>query len=106
MSSRAASICGTPLHQRSHHPNVMVECENGAKFYTDHVVCTVPLGVVKEKKDLFEPPLPQEKREAMEKLNFGTLDKIFLEYERPFLSPDISEARILFHKHRTQRARK
>ena len=69
----------------------MVECENGAKFYTDHVVCTVPLGVVKEKKDLFVPPLPQEKREAMEKLNFGTVDKIFLEYERPFLSPDISE---------------
>ena len=89
-SSRAPSVCGTPMHRRSH-PNVMVECENGAKFYADHVICSVPLGILKEKDDLFMPPLPKDKRDAMAKLNFGTVDKILLEYDRPFLSPDISE---------------
>ncbi len=71
---------------------VQVECENGKRFYADFVICTVPLGVLKEKaSELFIPPLPSDKREAIEKLNFGTVNKIYLEYERPFLSPDISE---------------
>ncbi len=39
------------------------------------------------------PPLPEDKRQAMAKLNFGTVNKILLEYDRPFLSPDISEVR-------------
>ena len=94
-SSRNPSICNTPLHKRSH-PNVMVECENGTKFYTDHVVCTLPLGVIKTQKDLFQPPLPDDKREALDKLNFGTVDKIYLEYERPFLSPEITEVILLW----------
>lgn len=94
-SSRATSVCCTPMHVRQH-PNVMVECEDGKKFYTDHVVCTVPLGVLKSKPDLFVPPLPQSKKEAMEKLNFGTVNKIFLDYDRPFLSPDISEVILLW----------
>ena len=41
----------------------MVECENGAKLYADHVICTVPLGVLKESAHtLFAPPLPEDKR--------------------------------------------
>ena len=96
-SSRAPSICATPMHKRSH-PNVMVECENGSKFYTDHVICTVPLGVLKEKPDLFVPALPAEKTEAMKKLNFGTVNKVYLEYERPFLSPEISEVILLWDR--------
>jgi len=75
---------------------VLVECEDGSKFYTDHLICTVPLGVLKEQEDLFVPPLPKEKREAMSKLNFGTVNKIFLEYDRPFLSPEISEVILLW----------
>ena len=94
-SSRAGSICSTPLHRRAH-PNVMVECENGSKFYTDHVICTIPLGLLKEKEDLFVPELPKAKRDSIDKMHFGTVNKIFLEYERPFLSPDISEVILLW----------
>ncbi len=103
-SSRAPSVCSTPAHHGANNsnnsshrrPNVMVECENGAKFYADHVVCTLPLGLLKERRDLFMPPLPEDKRRAMERLNFGTVNKILLEYERPFLSPDISEVILLW----------
>lgn len=73
-------------------PKVRVECENGKQFCANHVIVTVPLGVLKAKvNDLFEPPLPDYKLQAIQKLSFGTVDKIFLEYERPFLHPDISE---------------
>lgn len=79
--------------------NVEVICENGAKFHADHVICTVPLGVLKEKATtMFSPPLPQYKIDAINKLLFGTVDKIFLAYERPFLNPDISEVMLLWDK--------
>lgn len=77
--------------------NVEVVCHNGEKFYTDHVICTIPLGVLKEEVNtLFSPPLPEEKFEAIERLLFGTVDKIFLEYDRPFLNPEISEVMLLW----------
>ena len=95
-SSRSASVCATPLHRRLH-PNVMIECESGVKYYADHVICTVPLGVIKESAEtLFAPPLPADKRAAIEKLHFGTVNKIFLEYDRPFLSPDVDEIVLLW----------
>ena len=76
----------------------MIECENGEKFYTDHVICTVPLGFLKEKPQLFEPILPKYKIDAMNRLNFGTVNKIFLEYDKPFLSPTISEIILLWDR--------
>jgi spermine oxidase len=67
-----------------------VECENGEKFDCDHVIVTVPLGVLKERhNELFSPSLPRYKVEAIKNLLFGTVDKIYLEYDRPFLNPSI-----------------
>lgn len=77
--------------------NIEVVCENGIKFYADHLICTIPLGVLKHKVNtLFQPPLPEYKLEAIEKLLFGTVDKILLEYERPFLHPSITEVLLLW----------
>lgn len=77
--------------------DVEVVCENGDRYYADHVICTVPLGVLKEtQKTLFEPELPQYKVEAIENLLYGTVDKIFLEYDHPFLNADISEVMLLW----------
>jgi hypothetical protein len=78
-------------------PNVEVICEDGSRYYADHVICTIPLGVLKEKATtLFSPPLPQYKLDSINKLLFGTVDKILLEYDRPFLNPDISEVMLLW----------
>ena len=77
----------------------MVECENGVKFYADHVICAIPLGVIKESAEtLFTPSLPADKRAAIEMLHFGTVNKIYLEYERPFLSPDVDEIVLLWDR--------
>ena len=92
-----SSVCNTPFTARQY-PNVLIECENGEKFYTDYVICTVPLGFLKAKPTLFNPPLPKIKTDAMDRLNFGTVNKIYLEYDKPFLSPSISEVILLWDR--------
>lgn len=77
--------------------SVRVTCEDGRIFYADHVICTIPLGVLKRMhKTLFDPELPHYKQESIENLMYGTVDKIFLEYDRPFLNADISEIMLLW----------
>lgn len=75
---------------------VQIVCDTNEIFYADHVICTIPLGVLKENPKLFDPPLPDYKQESIERLLYGTVNKIFLEYERPFLSQDISEIMLLW----------
>jgi spermine oxidase len=75
---------------------VQIVCETNEVFYTDHVICTIPLGVLKDSPKLFEPVLPDYKQESIGNLLYGTVDKIFLEFERPFLNPDISEIMLLW----------
>ncbi|KAG7210291.1 hypothetical protein KM043_011835 [Ampulex compressa] len=76
---------------------IEVCCENGKTITAEHLICTLPLGVLKEKAvDMFEPALPNYKLEAINRLMFGTVDKIFLEYERPFLNPGVSEVMLLW----------
>lgn len=86
-----------PSVENTHRSYVKVECENGMTFYCDNVICTIPLGVLKDKSDtLFTPHLPQYKLDSIDSLLFGTVDKIFLEYDRPFLNAEISEIMLLW----------
>lgn len=76
---------------------VQIVCETNEVFFADHVICTIPLGVLKESATkLFEPTLPDYKQESINNLLYGTVDKIFLEFERPFLSQDVSEIMLLW----------
>lgn len=50
----------------------------------DRVIVTVPLGVLKADVIVFDPPLPQAKRAAVERLGFGLLDKVVLVFDEPF----------------------
>lgn len=76
---------------------ITVECDNGKVINCEQVICTLPLGVLKAcAKDIFEPQLTTHKLEAIDRLLFGTVDKIILEYERPFLNPGVSEIMLLW----------
>ncbi|XP_071535014.1 peroxisomal N(1)-acetyl-spermine/spermidine oxidase-like [Panulirus ornatus] len=93
--SGSASLSTSP--SRKLRPKVEVTCKNGKKFFADHVICTLPLGVLKESgKTMFDPPLPDYKMDSVNRLCFGVVDKIYLEYERPFLSPGLSEVLCLW----------
>ena len=66
-----------------------VTCSDGSKYSANHVIITIPLGVLKARHyEIFTPTLPQRKILAIEKIGFGTLGKIFLEFEEPFWSTD------------------
>ncbi|XP_068754968.1 peroxisomal N(1)-acetyl-spermine/spermidine oxidase-like [Montipora capricornis] len=72
--------------KKSHYP-VKILCSNGESFDADHVILTVSLGVLKEKwSSLFTPTLPACKINAIEKLGFGFVGKIVLEFEDRFWS--------------------
>ncbi|KAK7085974.1 hypothetical protein SK128_026343 [Halocaridina rubra] len=93
--SGSTSLAASP--SKKVRPKVEVVCQNGKKFLADHVICTVPLGVLKESgKTLFDPPLPEYKMDSINRLCFGTVDKIYLEYERPFLNPNLTEVLCLW----------
>ncbi|EDV94809.1 peroxisomal N(1)-acetyl-spermine/spermidine oxidase [Drosophila grimshawi] len=94
IESNASNNCD---YDASEAGTVRVDCENGRVFHAAHVICTIPLGVLKHThKTLFDPELPHYKQESIENLMFGTVDKIFLVYERPFLSAAISEVMLLW----------
>lgn len=46
-----------------------------------HVIVTVPLGVLKAGSIEFVPPLPEAKRDAIERLGVGSFEKVVLVYE-------------------------
>ena len=50
----------------------------------DHCVCTLPLGVLQAGAVTFDPPLPARTRRAIERLGVGHLEKLILQFERPF----------------------
>lgn len=63
---------------------VEVTCANGAKFKCNHLVNTMPVGVLKDKinfKALYEPSLPKYKIDCVNALGFDHINKIYLEFE-------------------------
>ena len=54
------------------------------EFRADRAVVTLPLGVLKHGGIEFDPPLPEEKRDAIEKLGMGVLNKTYLQFEEAF----------------------
>jgi spermine oxidase len=69
-----------------------VTLDNGQKFEADHVIFTPSLGVLKENyKTLFTPALPPWKSRAIIASGYGTLEKMFFEFEKPFWPKDKNE---------------
>lgn len=96
-TQRTAKMLTVPNFTEPDEVGVEVKCENGITFRADCAVCTLPLGVLKEQiRTLFVPSLPDYKVESIERLLFGTVNKIFLGYDRPFLNPDVSEVLLLW----------
>ena len=62
---------------------VAVHSTDGNVHPADHVIVTVPLGVLKTDTDLFDPPLPPVKRDAISKAGFGNVAKIFIHFSAP-----------------------
>lgn len=49
-----------------------------------HVIVTLPLGVLKDRRVVFDPFLPITKTRSIQRLGVGFLEKVILGFERPF----------------------
>lgn len=66
---------------RPERKGVSVTLRDGAVLEADHVVLTVPLGVLKKGDIRFGAPLDQDRQAAIERLGMGLLNKCFLRFE-------------------------
>jgi len=57
---------------------------NQGSFEGKYVICTVPLGVLKQGDIEFVPSLPQSKQNAIDKLGMGLMDKIYFLFPEAF----------------------
>ncbi|XP_037958599.1 protein anon-37Cs isoform X2 [Teleopsis dalmanni] len=61
----------------------LVGCLDGSSFNADHIICTLPLGVLKNfSKYMFKPMLPRHKVNAIRNIGYGSPVKIYLEYNK------------------------
>ncbi|XP_074501428.1 peroxisomal N(1)-acetyl-spermine/spermidine oxidase-like isoform X1 [Sebastes fasciatus] len=68
---------------------VMIECDDEERIAADHVIVTVPLGYLKKHHSaLFRPPLPLHKLHSVQRLGFGTNNKIQVEFDSPWWDAD------------------
>ena len=81
--------------------HIQITCSNGQIYQCDYIICTIPLAVLKwNYRSLFTPALPgmtklslisriilflfllEWKIEAIQKMDMGTVDKIYLFYDQ------------------------
>lgn len=60
-----------------------------AEHLADHVIVTLPLGVLKAGKVQFTPALPSAHQNAIEQLGMGVLNKCYLRFAQAFWPTDI-----------------
>lgn len=67
----------------------------GESLSADRVISTIPLGVLKQKKIVFEPELPVAKLDAMDRLGVGVQDVLWLRFDQRLWSTDATVWAIL-----------
>ena len=97
LNCEVESIVWNQQHGNQPHP-ITVHCTNGDKYSADHVITTVSLGVLKSKSNtpFFTPPLPTDKQEAIACLGYGTVNKVVLEFSKPFIEEDFDGIHIYY----------
>lgn len=77
----------TKVVQNSAKNKVFVTTLDGAEYSADRVVCTLPLGILKRDSIKFSPALSDHKSVSMARVGYGSMNKIFLQFETSFWDP-------------------
>ncbi|MFZ4078435.1 MAG: FAD-dependent oxidoreductase [Microbacteriaceae bacterium] len=68
---------------------VVVTADDGRELRSDHAVVTLPVGVLHAGSVTFTPPLNETKTRALDALQSGLLDKLWLEFDEVFWDEDV-----------------
>jgi len=78
---------------------VFVENSGDTFYKCSHVIIAVPLGVLKKNhREMFTPRLTTEKIEAIEKIEFGRVGKVFLRFDKPWWAQGEEGLKIVWTK--------
>lgn len=76
---------------------IVVKCEDGRTFSCSHVIVTASVGFLRENLEtFFEPALPKHMQEALKMFQYGTVNKIFLKFDKPFWTSEDFAVQILW----------
>lgn len=85
---------------------VVLDCKNES-IYADTVIITASAGFLKENIDnFFLPSLPPNKLKAVSKIGFGTVNKIYLMYDKPFWSSKDHGFHLVWKNNRNEKCEK
>ncbi|HKT56585.1 MAG TPA: NAD(P)/FAD-dependent oxidoreductase [Microbacterium sp.] len=65
----------------------------GTVLRAEHVIVTVPVGVLKSEAFAIEPPLPSPVAEALQGLEMNAFEKVFLRFDEAFWDDDVYAVR-------------
>ena len=81
-------LLGHEVQQVDHSGARVDVLTNHGSFQANHVLVTVPLGVLQAGRIAFNPHLPRDKRDAIRKTRMGVFNKIFLKFDSVFWGDD------------------
>lgn len=75
------------------------ETQKESTYYALQCLCTISLGVLKDTyKTLFEPSLPGYKINAIQKLGFGVVNKVFIVFGEPVFDGNVQGMQLLWRE--------
>jgi polyamine oxidase len=90
-------LLSTPVKALAHDEDaglVRATDDAGTQYTAKSVICTLPLGVLKESPPAFDPPLPARREDAISKVGFGLLNKAILTYPTLWWPADLGAMHI------------
>ncbi|KAK6502762.1 hypothetical protein TWF481_007809 [Arthrobotrys musiformis] len=61
-----------------------VYTKDGGVYTADAVLCSIPLGSLKQDRVRFVPPIPEKIRQSIKHLGYGSLEKTYITFPKPF----------------------
>ncbi|MEO0385152.1 MAG: FAD-dependent oxidoreductase [Pseudomonadota bacterium] len=80
---------GESVQSIAHGSEGVTVTSTGSAFQGSHVICTLPIGVLKAGSVTFDPPLPSAYQHAIEALGLGQVTKLALRFDAPFWPEDV-----------------
>jgi len=77
--------------------DISVSTKSGKIYTADKVICAIPLSIYKSKVIEFQPPLPEDKLKAIDRLGAGLIEKIAIKFPKAFWKKKIGEADYFGH---------